>query len=245
MTTLFVISGASRGLGASLARLARARGDRVIGIARGAMEVDVPLVHDLSRPDGLAEAVQAALAGALAPDIARVVLVNNAGVVEPIGTRAEAAAIDTALAVNVAAPMLLTRAVLSALQDWPGAVRIVNISSGAATRAIAGWSVYCATKAALEHFGRCVALEQAQRPNPADVVSISPGVIDTGMQAAIRAAAPAEFPDHDRFVALHAQGALASPDAIARKLLDGLAHARRHAGATVHIDAFARGDAPG
>jgi benzil reductase ((S)-benzoin forming) len=74
---------------------------------------------------------------------------------------------------------------------------LVNISSGAATKAYEGWAAYCASKAAVDQLTRVVALEEARHDLSA--YSLSPGIVDTDMQTAIRGADPASFPERDRF----------------------------------------------
>jgi len=96
---------------------------------------------------------------------------------------------------------------------------VLNISSGAAHTAYAGWSMYCATKAALDHFTRCVALEQAGLPNGAKVVALAPGMIDTTMQATVRSAGPDAFAESARFIALKESGQLPSPGDAAGRVL--------------------------
>lgn len=241
MHSVFVISGVSRGLGAALAHAVLARGDRLIGISRSPSPLGTHIVHDLAQPAGLADKLAPLLRAEVGPQVRRYVLVNNAGVLAPIGTRYDTADIERNLMVNLAAPIALSRVFLDILAEVPADKRVLNISSGAATRPIHGWSLYCAAKAGLEHFGRCLALEQQVAAHPADVVNISPGVIDTGMQAAIRAATPEQFPDLARFQALHAEGALATPEAIADKLLAGIDAGARHAGVTLPIGDFAAG----
>ncbi|MFA7557077.1 MAG: SDR family NAD(P)-dependent oxidoreductase, partial [Hydrogenophaga sp.] len=78
---------------------------------------------------------------------------------------------------------------------------------------------YCAAKAGLDHFTRCSALDEARRPHGARLVSLAPGVIDTGMQVQLRASDPAAFPDLSRFVGLQREGQLSSPDEAARLVL--------------------------
>jgi NAD(P)-dependent dehydrogenase (short-subunit alcohol dehydrogenase family) len=85
-------------------------------------------------------------------------------------------------------------------------------------KAYAGWSLYCASKAAMEQFVRAVALEQSVQPNPILAVSINPGVMDTAMQAAVRGSAIDDFPSLERFVRLHAEGRLGRPRDIARRI---------------------------
>ncbi|MBS1163944.1 MAG: short-chain dehydrogenase, partial [Burkholderiaceae bacterium] len=103
---------------------------------------------------------------------------------------------------------------------------VLNISSGAGRRAIAGWAVYCAAKAGLDQLSRVMAEDEARRPNGAKVVSLAPGVIDTDMQGEIRSAEPTGFPDLPRFRELKASGQLASADDAAARVLAYLARFR-------------------
>jgi NAD(P)-dependent dehydrogenase (short-subunit alcohol dehydrogenase family) len=165
-----------------------------------------------------------------AQDFDAVTLINNAGTVAPIALADQlpAASVADAVALNLTTPIALTSAFLRLTAHWPGLRRILNISSGAAHTAYPGWSVYGASKAGLDHFSRCVAHEQAQREspahNPAHIVSLAPGVIDTDMQTHIRNTPAADFPLRERFVALKAEGQLQSPEAAARSILSYLDH---------------------
>jgi NAD(P)-dependent dehydrogenase (short-subunit alcohol dehydrogenase family) len=95
--------------------------------------------------------------------------------------------------------------------------RILQISSGAGRKAYAGWSVYCATKAALDHHTRCVALD---RTPGLRISAIAPGVIDTDMQALIRGSTDENFPDRPRFVEMHREGKLRSARQVARAVVE-------------------------
>ena len=88
---------------------------------------------------------------------------------------------------------------------------------------MASQAAYCAAKAGMDHFSRCVALEEALRPNGARVCSLAPGVIDTGMQVQLRGADAARFPDRGNFQAMKDQGMLLSPEAAAARVLAYLA----------------------
>ncbi|MDZ7653121.1 MAG: SDR family NAD(P)-dependent oxidoreductase [Burkholderiaceae bacterium] len=235
---LFILTGASRGLGramasqllaadlllltiertpdASLPREARAAGAQ---IEQWALDV----AHDL----GVAARLEAWLHQQAGQRFASVTLINNAGVIGTVGPvdLAPADEIATVLRVGLEAPMNLTAAFLRATVDWPCERRILNISSGAGRSPIAGWAPYCAAKAGLDHFSRVTALDEARRPNGAKIVALAPGVIDTSMQSQLRAADAAGFPDKQRFLDLHAQSQLASPDAAATKVLAYLARA--------------------
>ena len=101
--------------------------------------------------------------------------------------------------------------------------KVLNISSGLGRRAMASQAGYCAAKAGMDHFTRCVALDEAGRPNGAKVCSIAPGVIDTDMQVQLRGADAAAFPDQAGFIHLKAKGQLTSPAEAAARLLKYLA----------------------
>jgi benzil reductase ((S)-benzoin forming) len=150
-----------------------------------------------------------------------VTLINNAGVIPRIGPLREADADDlsNALRVGLEAPMQLTSAFLRATQNWSGARKVLNISSGLGRRAMASQAGYCAAKAGMDHFTRCVALEEALKANGAKVCSLAPGVIDTGMQEQLRAAGSDAFPDQPGFVNLKTSGSLATPDEAAQRVL--------------------------
>jgi NAD(P)-dependent dehydrogenase (short-subunit alcohol dehydrogenase family) len=77
----------------------------------------------------------------------------------------------------------------------------------------------------MDHLARALALEEADRPNGARVVSLAPGVIDTDMQVQLRQADPALFPERERFAALKTTGQLDTPEQAATKVLKFLARA--------------------
>lgn len=225
--TVAIISGASRGLGAGLAFALARPGTQLLTLARTtnrelaahALAQGCELrehTADLSDP-AAAQTAARDICASLPKTARRYVLINNAGSLGPVGPGPHAgAAISAALNLNVAAAMLLTGHFLQATAGLPDR-RILNISSGAGRYPVAGWGVYCASKAALDSYTRVVKLEQGA--NGARIVALAPGVIDTDMQASIRAADPADFPGLDRFTALHAQGQLPAPEDVATHIL--------------------------
>ena len=115
--------------------------------------------------------------------------------------------------------MLLTAAFLAATQAWTATRKVLNISSGLGRRPMASQSAYCAAKAGLDHFTRCLAQDEVRQANGARVCALAPGVVDTDMQVQLRNAAPAGFPDQASFAQLKQTGQLTSPqDAAARVL---------------------------
>jgi hypothetical protein len=128
----------------------------------------------------------------------------------------DAEAVAKAVAVNVGAPLVLSAAFVAATSEHRDR-RILHISSGAASNAYAGWSVYCATKAALDQHARAVALD---RTPALRIASVAPGVIDTDMQAEIRAASEEDFPDRRRFEELKRDRQLRSPAEAGREVVE-------------------------
>ncbi|MFD0667201.1 SDR family NAD(P)-dependent oxidoreductase [Ramlibacter sp. MAHUQ-53] len=233
---LTILTGASRGMGLAMADQLLREGHELLGLSRHASAELTARAGDLGRrceqwPVDLADPapVAARLAAWLAargPDgLASVTLINNAGVIPAIAPLGGIPASDAARALRVGleAPMLLAGAFLEATSGWPCVRKLLNISSGLGRRAMASQAPYCAAKAGLDHFTRCVALEEALRPNGARVCSLAPGVIDTDMQRQLRGADPGRFPDQGNFAELKAQGMLMSPQDAAQRVLAYLA----------------------
>lgn len=234
---LMILTGASRGLGLAVARQwLQASGHVLIALAR---HPDASLADraqqqgsrclswalDLADAPAAAQALADWLAAQPADAFASATLLNNAGVLSPLGPigASSAAELSNTLRVGLEAPMLLTAAFLRGTEGWSarqaGAVKVLNVSSGLGRRAMAGSAAYCAAKAGMDHYSRAVALEEAQRPHPARIVSLAPGVVDTDMQVQLRAGDPAAFPDRLRFVQLKDAGLLDSAEAAAAKVL--------------------------
>jgi len=228
--TIAILTGASRGIGAALARGLARPGTRLVTLARrtdpdlaahartqGAQleQIQVDL-SDLQAAAQVAERIGAALPR----DARRYLLVNNAGTVQPVaqaGALTDGPAIAAAFNLNVSAVMLLTARFVAAVQGLQADRRVLNISSGAGRNPNAGWGVYCATKAALDMYTRV--LNQEQGPGGVRAAALAPGIVDTGMQETIRASDPADFPALAKFQDFHATGKLAAPDATAARIL--------------------------
>ncbi|GAB1831947.1 SDR family oxidoreductase [Achromobacter xylosoxidans] len=228
--TIAILTGASRGIGAAMARGLAKPGTRLITLARRedpelaayARSQDAQLEQlsvDLSDL-AAAEAAARRICDALPRDAGRYLLINNAGTVHPVsGTDAliDGPAIAAAFNLNVTAVMLLTARFLAAVADLKADRRVLNISSGAGRNPNAGWGVYCATKAALDMYSRVVKQEQGE--GGARVVSLAPGIVDTDMQAAIRSSDPKSFPALAKFQDFHASGKPSSPANVASRIL--------------------------
>lgn len=235
---LFVITGASRGMGAAIAAQLLQPGHTVLGISRrsdnrlGARATAAGAsceqwAADLAAPAEVAKRLQAWLGALDAQRFESVSLINNAAALPRVGRidDCDDAELASALRVGLEAPLLLSAAFLRATRGWRARKRVLNISSGLGRRAIAGQATYCAVKAGLDHFSRALALDEARHENGAAVVSLAPGVIDTDMQVQLRAASAENFPDRTRFVSMKEDGRLDSPATAAAKVLKYLARA--------------------
>ena len=229
-----VITGASRGLGAGLASHFASAGLRLGLCARHRPELVAatrPRVHD-----GVVEPAEAPLTAAVdvsdfdqLADFADAVVarfggidlwVNNAGMLADIGPLAEADPEETARMVEVNLTGVLFGSSLYAghVRSRPGPGVLVNVSSGASVHPYEGWAAYCATKAAVDMATEVVALEEAAHGLSA--YSVAPGLVDTDMQAAIRATDEARFPDVGRFRRAKEQKAFNSAPWVAERLLE-------------------------
>ncbi len=226
-----VVTGASRGLGAGLAaRFAEA------GLGLGLCARHVPEPPDVRGPVGgaaagagvVTAAVDVADAGAVDRFCASVVdrlgridlWVNNAGLLAPIGPLRDADPdeVRANVEVNVVGVLHGSATFARHVRSRPGGGVLVNITSGAASTPYAGWAAYCASKAAVDQATRVVAAEE--RDAGLRVYAVAPGVVDTGMQAAIRATPPDRFPAVERFRELRRTRAYNSPAWVADHILD-------------------------
>jgi benzil reductase ((S)-benzoin forming) len=218
-----VLTGHTRGLGAAIADVLRERGIPVLALSRGSVEAPdggAPMRQvalDLADSAALERWLRGAALRTFLDGCDEALLINNAGMlgpVVPLGANV-GADIARAVALNVAAPLMLADAFVAASA---GATqrRIAHISSGAGRSPYAGWGVYCASKAALDHHARAAQLDA---PAGTRIVSLAPGVIDTAMQAEIRATPAGHFPLKARFEDLKRDGLLTPPETCARRLV--------------------------
>ena len=228
---LAIVTGTTKGIGAALRDvLAADANNLVITLSRAPTAVASPLniQLDVSDPTAIEPAFAEAMVHLGNQQFEHAVLINNAGVVSPVGAFDQINAAETAhnLMVNVAAPMILSRLFANSLRERARQRLIVNISSGAAKRAIAGWSAYCAAKAALEMATRVAAAEASVNDQTLSICSLAPGVVDTAMQGLIRETTASEFPDVARFRAMKADGVLRDPHDVATEIVALIANGK-------------------
>jgi short-subunit dehydrogenase len=233
---MYILTGASRGMGLAMAEQLLQAGHTLLCISRHANPALSTLAtqtgatltqwtQDLADGQAASERLQTWLQSQNPADLASVNLINNAGVIPPIVPLSQSQPADLALALRVGleAPMQLCAAFLEATQAWPVPRKVLNISSGLGRYPMASQAGYCAAKAGMDHFTRCMALDEALQANGAKVCSLAPGVIDTDMQVQMRGAAGEAFPDQSKFLQLKAQGQLSSPAQAASLVLGYLA----------------------
>jgi benzil reductase ((S)-benzoin forming) len=222
---LYIVTGHTKGLGAALAeRIARQPDNEIIALGRapdGPIAGGAQLQVDLADIVALEAAFDRLEARVAHRRYEKAVLVNNAGVVTPVAMIDRAGTRELAgnLAVNLVAPLVLMRRFLHAAATIARRRRVINISSGAGRRPIFGWGAYCAAKAGLDMATRVAALEAQAAHTGAELVSLAPGVIDTGMQGIIRSSSPEDFVDVERFRQMKAAGELREPGEVADDIL--------------------------
>lgn len=187
-----LITGASRGIGAAAARAFAAAGARVALLARnrdavaalvdeiGPAAMAVPCdVSRFGEVDGAVRAVVDAFGGLD-------VLINNAGVVDPIAMMRAADPDDwgRAIDINVKGVFHGMRAALPVMAAAGGGT-VITVSSGAAHNPLEGWSAYCTSKAGAAMLTMC--LDKEARGKGIRAMGLSPGTVATDMQREIRA----------------------------------------------------------
>ncbi|MDF1609777.1 SDR family NAD(P)-dependent oxidoreductase [Hoeflea sp. YIM 152468] len=186
-----LITGASRGIGEAASRILAGYGANVVLAARStgdtariAAEIGgqaLAVTCDVARYADVDTAVKKAVEQFGSLDI----LVNNAGVIDPIARLAESdpEAWGQIVDINFKGVYHGLRAAIPVMKKNGSGV-IINMSSGAATGALEGWSHYCATKAGVLSLTRCAHVENAA--DNIRVVGLSPGTVATSMQRSIR-----------------------------------------------------------
>lgn len=189
--TIF-ITGASRGIGAAAAREFAEAGANVVLLARTGAAINdlaadigtsaLAITCDVSRYSDVETAMHTALARFGTLDV----VINNAGVIDPISALAtsDPDAWGQVVDINLKGVYYGMRAAMPIMQAAGGGT-IITISSGAAHNALEGWSHYCASKAGAAMLTMCAHKEGAGKGIRA--LGLSPGTVATEMQHKIKA----------------------------------------------------------
>lgn len=245
----YIVTGASRGIGAALTRKLLAPGNTLFAVSRTlnedlvelAASLNVPLFYfeaDLSVREEVEKFITSVFSKIHLGQFDRVALINNAGMLEPVSP---IKSIDFGLAekhlhLNLLAPMILSSVFLTETAGLDIPKVILNISSGASFNAYSGWSVYCSSKAGLDMFTQVAGLEQNAEIQPVNIFALAPGIIETGMQELIRTTDENLFPERDKFIRLYEEGKLSNPEDIAHIILSTIFNFDIVTGSVVTID---------
>ncbi|MCD7033560.1 (S)-benzoin forming benzil reductase [Metabacillus sp. GX 13764] len=229
---MYIITGASKGLGSAMAQKLLEGNSHLICLSRTKNRALLQLAEEKNAKLDYIEAdlsVSGKSAGLMdkifslihKDETQLICLINNAGTVQPVGPADKISEedIEKSIMLNLIAPMQLTSSFLRNCAEHDAEARVMNISSGAGRKTYSGWSSYCAGKAGLDHFTRSCVMEQEEKQTGIKLVSIAPGIIDTEMQQEIRSSSKEEFSLHEKFVNYKKNRELASPEETAEKLL--------------------------
>jgi benzil reductase ((S)-benzoin forming) len=212
MAKKIVITGVSSGIGFACARFFLDNGCEVIGIGRN-NSIEHPnyqfLTLDLSDNSAVEKFI-------FPQNLENSIFIQNAGIIGEIKPfwKQEVTNTSSVFQINVFSVLTLTQQFIQQVSKGT----ILFISSGAANKVVKGWSIYSASKAALDQFARTLQAELLHENKEINVKSIAPGVVDTPMQEVIRSCNAVDFPDLQHFQELKQKETLTSPHGIAEKL---------------------------
>jgi len=224
----FIVTGASKGLGCAIVNsLLENSENRIIGISRTTNENHAKngvkyYNVDLSESKNAIGLMTNIINSLTLTKNDEIYLINNAGMINPIKTIENTEPLDLIknINLNLVSLMLLSSEFIKGLENLNIKKRILNISSGAAKRAITGWNVYCSSKAAVDMFTQTIALEQNSKNYPVHVMAIAPGIVDTNMQETIRSSNSEDFRDIQQFKTFKEKGQLLKPEIVAQGILN-------------------------
>ena len=221
----YLVTGASKGIGRSIAHTLAEDGIQVILLSRQSDELQMAcdsvqsisptsfsVACDLCDSDSIKQAIED-----LSETSSLDGIVHNAGAIAPIKPMSEADDEEWArnIEVNLIGVQRLTKGLYPKMKQSQHC-RVTTISSGAALRPLHSWSSYCISKAGLDMWSRCLAEEGAK--DGITSISIAPGIVNTDMQLQIRSSNVDDFPMVESFAGYHRDGQLTNPDDVARQL---------------------------
>jgi NAD(P)-dependent dehydrogenase (short-subunit alcohol dehydrogenase family) len=232
-----IVTGVSRGLGEALALALLERSYHVTGVGRtnSARLADARYRYvacDFADPSRIEASLGPALRSIAGQQPAQVCLINNAASAGPVGIigKLTESAIGESIAVNLTAPIALCNLFCGIFADDAIDTRVINVSSGAAQRALPGGGIYSIAKSGLEMLTTALAAERAA-PN-FRAISVRPGIIDTEMQQFMRSQPREILPSVELFEGFHQSGQLVAPATVAKKLVERLVQGDVESGRT-------------
>ena len=218
--SLLILTGHSKGLGKAILERFQSEGNfQIIGVSRSGLDIPKDSLTEIALDLSDLDVLEASLSEIFPTgDFEKVVLINNAGwigEVKPVG-KLQPPEIRKAMNLNLVAPMILTDAFVKTYSELNVQKTICNISSGAASKPMAGWAEYCSGKAGLAMFSKVTAADL--NAQGFEVFAVAPGIVDTEMQAEIRTSDSVDFPALDRFKDFKTEGKLLPPETVAEKI---------------------------
>lgn len=213
---MYIVTGGGSGIGKSLALALALREQAVLVVgrreeplietARQSKYIE-PLMADISTESGRLKVIDF-----IGQHQKLSALINNAGLISPISPIKDIKLSDwhQTMATNLDAPLFLTQGLYSKLKN----ARVLNIGSAAAYFPVEGWTAYCVSKAALSMLTRSWQLECQD----VSFASVMPGIIDTPMQATIRASSLMDEKQRGFYQKLKDQNRLLSSDTVGQFL---------------------------
>lgn len=217
---LAIITGGSRGLGETVVHQLIEKGWFVRELSRSGTS-KYHIDADLSDSEQIKHQLNTLLNSIKTVEVTELLFVHNAAVLEPIRKFEKISEEDFLRHsnINVISPTILVQIVMNTFRDFNITKTLVNISSGAALKAHAGWSLYCMGKAAMENFFNAIYLEELEQQYPFKIINYDPSIMDTVMQKEIRNSKREDFPELERFLNFKTDGKLSKPSDVARDLI--------------------------
>lgn len=217
----YFITGTSKGLGKSIAeKILSEDNAKVFGIGRTSSIINPNYTHfylDLSLVCELESKLSSVFKSLIKPE--KIILINNSGILGDIKYVGEnsAKSIIEVFNINTIAPAILMNSFIKQYSRSNCSKSIINISSGAGKNPLDGWSSYCSSKSGLDMYSKVINEEQNIRQSNIKIFSVSPGIIDTEMQAEIRKSDAKNFNSIQKFKDYKVDNKLSSSAHVANK----------------------------
>ena len=247
----FFITGISKGLGFALAQKLLENNHPVFGLGRTNnvnLANQYPTLYKFIEFDmadssvfteSLIEKFDIALIGG---DAQKVILINSAASNEPVGIMHNLVISDIAksLNTNLVTPIILSKVFIKLCESKKIPLRIVHVSSAAATKPFPGINLYSISKCGLEMLVNSIHSEELYINIPIESIGFRPGVMDTDMQKSQRNKKIAELPILQMFLDFQKNGLLRAPGVVAQVMYDQLLFGGVDSGRIYSIDEFAK-----
>lgn len=231
MKSCYIVTGTTSGLGLAFIKQLVLEGHLVYSVSRKTtnsieeLKLNDGFKHlecDLADNNTLIKIFETIKGSLKTKALNSITLINNAGTINPIGNvgKTDVDLLSLSIDTNIKAPILLSELFIQFTQELAIEKNILNISSGAGRNPYAGWATYCAAKAGLDLFTKCIGVEQQDEIHSVKVISFAPGVVDTNMQDTIRSAPKETFSSVSRFIDLKENNQLLPAPFVAHKLLE-------------------------